>query len=212
MSCIPVRPNYFVMVLFSTNQASCQACDYERCVFVKLFSRWELRLHRLQIIVHLIYKLTKKEWLKRFNRFKDQIKIRAEIQSTRTYQSTCRMTVTRDLGILKQINVPTLKKRVLCVAQNAWFHCCVCSRSSRYCRSIGVSSVGTWNLNGRSFESSSGGPIQSYFVCDGGLDRVFTGSGSFFWKHNNNNMYNVIMMHFEKILQNYFEGVAYKNS
>ena len=35
-----------------------------------LFSKWEIRLHRLQIIT--LVKLIKKERLKRFNRFKDQ--------------------------------------------------------------------------------------------------------------------------------------------
>ena len=73
MACARMRLNYFVVVVLSIRQikrvARLMACNYERCVFVMIFSGLKIRL-RLQIIT--LDKWIKKQWLKRFNRFKDQ--------------------------------------------------------------------------------------------------------------------------------------------
>ena len=66
--------NYFVVVVLPNRQIKrvgrLTACNYERCVFMTIFSRRKIRL-RTYKRNHLM-KLIKKERLKRFDRFKDQ--------------------------------------------------------------------------------------------------------------------------------------------
>ena len=64
MSCTRMRLHYFVVVVLPSRQikrvARPTACNYERCVFVTIFSGFKIRLRRLQIITldKLIIKIT----------------------------------------------------------------------------------------------------------------------------------------------------------
>ena len=74
MTCALMPTNYFVVVVLPSRQIKwvvrLMDCNYERCVFVTIFSGWKIRLRRLKRY-HLI-KWIKKERLERLNRFKDQ--------------------------------------------------------------------------------------------------------------------------------------------
>ena len=54
MSCARMRLNYFVVDVLPSRQikrvARLPACNYDRCVFVTIFSGCKIRLRRLQII------------------------------------------------------------------------------------------------------------------------------------------------------------------
>ena len=74
MACALMPTNYFVVVVLPSRKinrvAKLMACNYQRCVFVTIFSGCKIRLRRLQMIT--LDKLIKKERLGRFNRFKYQ--------------------------------------------------------------------------------------------------------------------------------------------
>ena len=69
MACAQMPTNYFVVVVLPCRQIKrvvrLTACNYERCVFLTIFSWWKIRLRRLQTIP--LNKVIKKERLNRLH-------------------------------------------------------------------------------------------------------------------------------------------------